>query len=234
MTTLGLSSNLTVMDQEIATQNIKETTDLVDLHGTHIAPAEPGDDNPLVGLTDFERRYVEAYAALAGSHGAMTRAAEYAGYSPKTCAVKGSTLLKKPKILKALRFLTEHKAHAAGIMAMSTLEELARTGTDAIRLKAAERLLGYSGIIIKTISKVEHDINDNRTPEQIRAAIGEKAAKLGIDFEGMKIVSPPKRAVTEAEMQGAPRYKKSLIPNRPLTDEEVDEIDWLNAKVDIK
>lgn len=220
------------MDTTALEKSINDVRDLVLLHGTACADLEENEDNPLAGLTEMERRFVEGYAALAGSHGALTNAARYAGYSPKTCSVKGSQMIRKPKILAALRYLTEHKAHSSAILAMTTLTDLMRSGNDSVRLKAADRVLGYAGIIVKTISKVEHNINDNRTPAQIRATIAEKAQRLGINVADMVDITPPKRPSNNPD--GAPSYKRQLVPNKPMDDLDIDEIDWVNVETNSK
>ncbi len=219
------------MDQKKLEQSIADTTDLVELHDTSCSELVETDDSPLSGLTAMELRYVEAFAALAGTHGAMTNAARYAGYSPKTCTVKGSQMIRKPKILAALRYLTEHKAHASAIMAMTTLQHLAMNGNDSIRLKASERILGYSGIIVQTIHRHEHMIQDNRTPEQVKIAISEKAQKLGLDVKSMIDITPHPNKVNPPNPDGAPKYKRQLVPNRELTDDEIEEIDWARMEV---
>ncbi len=212
-------------------KQITKTADLIKLHGTASGEVAEGEDNPLVGLTERQRRYVEAYAALAGSYGAMTNAARYAGYAEATCPGKGSQLIRMPKILAALRYLTEHKAHASSILAISTLEHLMMHGNDSIRLKASERILGYAGIIVKAVHTHEHLIQDNRTPEQVRAAIAEKAEKMGLTID----ITPEKRPSNNPA--GKPRTKVTLLPNRRLTDEETDsfdDLDWANLSVNKK
>jgi phage terminase small subunit len=216
------------MDQELALKDTKKTTDLVTLHNTFIGEVAEGEDNPLVGLTGKQLRFVEAYAALAGSHGALSSAARYAGYAEVGVRSKGSILIRMPKILAALRYLTEHKAHASSILAISTLENLMMTGNDSIRLKASERILGYAGIIVKAVHTHEHLIQDNRTPEQIKASIKEKAEKMGI----MVDITPEKKPSNNPA--GKPRTKVVLLPNRPLSDDEMDsldDLDWANLSV---
>ena len=79
-----------------------------------------------------------------------------------------------------------------------------------------------------TVSIHEHLITDNRTPAQMRKAIAEKAEKLGIPVLDLKDITP-KRATTNPD--GAPKYKRELVPNRQLTDEEFEAIDWVRMEV---
>ncbi len=56
-----------------------------------------------------------------------------------------------------------------------------RAGTENNRLKAADRILGHAGIIIKTVHHHEISIDDNRDEDQIMAAVLEQMKELGLD-----------------------------------------------------
>lgn len=215
-------------------KSVAELVHLNDIPDLSELPAD--DDSPLSELTPMQLRYVEGWLALAGQHGAMTRAAEYAGYAQKTWSVVGSKLNRDPRITAAIKYLAEKKAHTAAYASMGTLEQLQRTGTDAIRLKAAQTILSHAGIIATTIHQHEHIVKDSRTQDQVEASVMEKLKDLGLGdmIDVSPKVSPHSHEGgerKEGQNQGAPRYKQKLIPNRMPTDDEIDEMDWMDVEV---
>jgi phage terminase small subunit len=217
----------------------KELTKLTDASGkvvsipVSLSDIPPDDDSPLSALTPMMLKWVEGFLALAGEYGAMTRAAEYAGYAEGTWAVTGSRLHRDPRITAVIKYLAEKKAHISAYAAMSTMEQLMRTGTDAIRMKAAKELLGHAGVLLATIHQHEHTVKDNRDEEQIEKSIQEKMKTLGL---GEMIVVPHKNTRESGERkasqdEGPPKWKRQLIPNRAPTEEEIDDMDWMDVEV---
>lgn len=160
---------------------LTEVKDRVAMTGMDFSELAADDDSPMADLTVKQRLWVVAFCALAGEHGSLTRAAEYAGYAEGTWAVKGSQNYRRPDIQAAIKFLAETKAHVAAYAAMQTLEDLNRSGTQPIRLAAAKALLGHAGIIIKTVHQHEITIDDNRDESQILEAVREQMKELGLD-----------------------------------------------------
>lgn len=165
----------------MAAQELTRTRELVELTGMDFSVLEDKDDSPMAALTVKQRLWVVAYCALAGVHGALTRAAEYAGYAEGTWAVRGSQNYRRADIQAAIKYLAETKAHVSAYAAMNTLEELNRSGTQPIRLAAAKALLGHAGIIIKTVHQHEITLDDNRDETQILEAVKEQMKELGLD-----------------------------------------------------
>ena len=165
----------------MTSKELQATRDLVELTGMDFSVLEEKDDSPMSVLTVKQRLWVVAYCALAGQHGALTRAAEYAGYAEGTWGVKGSQPHRRADIQAAIKYLAETKAHVSAFAAMSTLEELNRVGTQPIRLKAAGMLLAHAGIIIKTVHQHEITLDDNRDEDQIMEAVKEQMKELGLD-----------------------------------------------------
>jgi phage terminase small subunit len=160
---------------------LSATRDAVEMTGMDFSELTADDDSPMAKLTVKQRLWVVAFCALAGQHGAMTRAAEYAGYAEGTWPVRGSQNYRRKDIQAAIKYLAETKAHVSAYAAMQTLEDLNRTGTQPIRLAAAKALLGHAGIIIKTVHQHEITIDDNRDEDQIMEAVREQMKELGLD-----------------------------------------------------
>lgn len=165
----------------MTSHELENTRALVEMTGMDFTVLAEDDDSPMSVLTIKQRLWVVAYCALAGVHGAMTRAAEYAGYAPNTWAVRGSQNYQRKDIQAAIKYLAETKAHVSAFAAMATIEQLNRTGTDPIRLKAAGMLLAHAGIIIKTIHHHEITLDDNRDEDQIMQAVLDQMKELGLD-----------------------------------------------------
>ena len=83
------------------------------------------------GLNEREQRFVDAYIGEAA--GNATKAAELAGYSPKTARQLGSRLLTKVDIRDAVQARQTKRAEQADIDAVRVLKELARVGLSDVR-----------------------------------------------------------------------------------------------------
>lgn len=80
-------------------------------------------------LTIKQQRFVDAIAV----HGNATKAAEDAGYSPKTAAAIGCENLRKPKIAAAIRKAAEERSKRIQITADQVQLQLARISLADIR-----------------------------------------------------------------------------------------------------
>ncbi len=227
------------MRRQLTNTSPEDTKRQVDLLGIpDLSELGEYEDSPLAELTLKMRKFVEGWIALQGEHGSLKAAALYAGYAPDTCCVRGALLIRDPRVLAAIKYLAEKRAHASAFAAMSTLEDLMRSAPPAQRLKAAQSVLAFSGIIVKTVHEHEINIKDNRSEDQIKAAIQEKLKSLGMAPDVID-VTPKKddgRANSETRPagmnQGPPTYKRYLVPNRLPTEEELEDgIDWMRMEV---
>ncbi|MFL5612401.1 MAG: terminase small subunit [Gemmatimonadaceae bacterium] len=80
-------------------------------------------------LTAREAAFVSAFVATRNA----TKAAETAGYSPKSAHVLGSRLLKKPRVAAAITVALKHIARKYDVTAERTVQEMATIGFSDIR-----------------------------------------------------------------------------------------------------
>jgi phage terminase small subunit len=231
-------------DRRMSTElTLKSAEEAVALTGLNFDELEPGDESPMAKLTVKQRRWVVAFCALAGVHGALTRAAEYAGYAAGTHAVRGSQLYRRLDIQLAIKYLAETKAHVAAFAAMTVFEDILRTGTENGRLKAADRILGHAGMIIRTVSHHEITIDDNRSEDQVMAAVVEQMKELGLSATVINAATDPFKSPEDDDRthasgnrpegmnQGRLPYKRKLVPgkDRPAKIKKatpVVDLDW--------
>lgn len=161
--------------------------------------------SPLDDLTEKQRTFVERFIQIGGGHGAGVEAALLAGYgngvNRNAATAAACHNLRNPKILKALKYLAQNQVNVGIIVATKALLEIAEGGTESNRLKAAEKLLGFAGIIVRNITEHHEHLHDHRTPAQIKSAILEKAQRLGIEL---------KSDIVDAEFTDVPTAKMPL------------------------
>lgn len=147
------------------------------MHETNMIVLEDELGPAMRELTIPQRDFVLAYADQGGINAA--EAARRAGYAHH--AVAGSTLLKMPRILAALREEADARLKAGAILAASVLVEIADDKFHRDRYKAAVELLNRAGLVVEGLSRVI--VEDHRTPEEIERRIRDLAERLGIDAD---------------------------------------------------
>jgi phage terminase small subunit len=132
-------------------------------------------------LTIPQRAFVVAYCEGGGTD--ATAAALAAGYGTTDGSARtiGATMLRKPRILAALREEADKRLKAGAIVASSVLVEVAADPMHRDRYKAAVELLNRAGLVVEGVSRVI--VEDHRTVEEIERRIGELCERLGIDKE---------------------------------------------------
>lgn len=108
------------------------------------------------GLTEKQRRFVEAYAETANA----TESARRAGYkgNDKTLGAVGAENLRKPGIAAALQKLAERRTSRAIATideCQAILTEIAKSGEDKDRIAAIDKLLKTHGAYLEK-REVEH------------------------------------------------------------------------------
>lgn len=130
-------------------------------------------------LTDLKKAFVECYVANGGN---AARAATQAGYSAKTAKVKGCQLLKEQEVLDAIADETIRAFAAHVPAARKVLADLMKTAkSESIRFQSAQALLDRGGL--QLAQKIEHRIKDDRTDDELRQAIIDRAKRLGLTPE---------------------------------------------------
>lgn len=129
-----------------------------------------------------ERAFVVHYVMTGGRN--QTESALQAGYcSPdknNAAAVTAMRLLRRPRILAALREEAEKAMKTCVILATEVLREIAMDPSHRDRFKAAVELLNRSGLLVETQHRVTVQ-DDRRSVEEIRAEIVEVFKRVFAD-----------------------------------------------------
>ncbi len=171
-------------------------------------------------LTDRQRKFVAAYVELGGH---QTNSALAAGYSKRRAAVAGSTLVRNPRVLAAIREEAERHFGAGVALSTAVLIELARDKEvpPETRRKAANDILNRSGWILA--ERREVTINDNRTTEELLAEWRQLQAEMGGLLPPVIDVTPGSKPVaaisnrleTQANFDG-----NGLLDRAPVAESE--------------
>ncbi|MFI5091348.1 MAG: terminase small subunit [Terriglobales bacterium] len=115
---------------------------------------DPG--SAIAALTPQQQRFVEAYVGGGTGPSAVDAAMRAAGYS--TEANYGYQLMKKPRVLAAIREEAAKHLLSGALLGAKVLSEIAMDSQHKDRLKAAKELLAHSGFISTTEQRitVEH------------------------------------------------------------------------------
>lgn len=133
-------------------------------------------------LNPRQREFVGHMLDLGSDIGAQSRAAVLAGYSTESAnslRVTAHRLAHDKKVLAAIKEEAERRMQSGAIMAASVIMEIAATPNHKDQLKAAERLLGQSGLAVAT--RHEIDIKDERGTQDLLARAAVLAKSLGMD-----------------------------------------------------
>jgi len=158
-------------------------------------------------LTSLQRNFVNNYVLDPRS---ATRAAERAGYSPRSAAVIASRLLRDPVIQSELaRHFVDKEALLADILndALTQLKDLINNGEPRDRIKAIKQAIDYTklansvlGLEVKRLPKPEEAI-EALTPEQLRAKLQaeiERLDRMAINDEPRAVSGDDSQAEEEA------------------------------------
>ena len=175
-----------------------------------------------LGLNEREQAFVEYYVELGGRRGAGLKAALAAGYAESGAATQACVLLRRPRILRALKWLANTRARAGVILGFDTLIELAEEGPGPTRLKAAVELIDRGGMMLVRQSEMNFNINDTRSTQDILASIKAMADKLGMKLDPA-VIDGQFTDITPApgEKRGRKPYKQKLVPGRVQDAEKI-------------
>jgi len=150
-----------------------------------IVKYEPVPDDPDLGkamaeLSPRQRAFVFAY--VADGKGSATAAARASGYGETDGAqrVQAHRLIHNPKILAAIKELADGRLRSYTYRAANALIEIADDVTHKDRFRAADTLLNRAGLLVATVSTVEH-IHKTEKRSDILDRINEIAKRNGVD-----------------------------------------------------
>lgn len=152
-------------------------------------------------LSDLEAAFVGAFVETRGRN--ATQAVIAAGYSPTGAAVQAHKLLKRPRVLAAIREAAERLLKGGVVLAVNVLLDLAQNSTsDAVRRQAAKDLLEHAGMAAITRSEHVVRVTDQRTDKELREHVARLARELGLEgkvIDGTLADSLPALAAIDVE-----------------------------------
>ncbi len=183
--------------------------------------------DPTEGLSEMEARFVAEY--IAGGGADATRAALRAGYAAKSAHVSAHHLLRRDRVLTAIKREAERRLQAGVALGAAVLVELA-TGakSETVRRQAAKDLLDHGGLPAITRSEHVVTVRDNRTDAQLRAHVERLSRELGlaaVTIEGTATEAPAPAAALPAPVaidvdadEGGyvPEHVEHVEPDDPL------------------
>jgi phage terminase small subunit len=143
-------------------------------------------------LTEKQQKFVIALLETGGQNNA--EAARIAGYSQTNingCAIEANRLLRKPKVIAAIKEEAERRIHGGVLLGASVLVEIAGDKLHKDRFRAASALLDRGGMMI--VGKTEHSlvIEDKRTEAELIEFITAQARLAGLDPRTLLGFNPP-------------------------------------------
>lgn len=188
-------------------------------------------------LPENHRNFIDEYIKRGGSRTAATEAvmAVY-GYDRKTATVYANRLLKHKNILAVLRDLTIASFAPAAVAANEQLVEILTTGMwHGQKVKPSDGLKVIKEVLERGIGPVVHkselEVHDNRSLQEVKAAIVQKLENLSpedralivgrlggaIDVEVAEVGGIDPEAPWGRKVDGAPKEKtgrkgKRLLP----------------------
>lgn len=134
-----------------------------------------------MATTELQQRFAEAYVENGGNGAA---AAREAGYAESSAAQEAARLLKNKNVLEAIKIETLRQFAEGVPLAVKTIIDLVKNSENAkVRLDAANALLDRGGLQLS--QRFEHVIKDDRTDEELEAAIIASAKELGVSPDAM-------------------------------------------------
>lgn len=128
-------------------------------------------------LTPRERKFVTNL--LAGMK--KRDSAKAAGYAPNSAHVAATTLLKRDRVLRAIREGAERQLQAGLAIGAATLAELAENAnSEDVRLRAAQALLDRGGLPLVRQSEHRHVIEDQRSDSELLEHVRRLSAELRV------------------------------------------------------
>jgi hypothetical protein len=156
------------------------------LRGPTAAPQQPTLPAPdpteatVPELDDREARFVVEYVIRSGTQGAGADAALAAGYSNgnrDAAHSQASRLLRRPKVLRAIRAEVGRRIAAAAPLGLAVLETLARSArSEQVRLAAARDLVdrGYGPVVSRNAST---NVNVGTSLEEMLRVLDKKESE---------------------------------------------------------
>jgi phage terminase small subunit len=166
-------------------------------------------------LSELESGFVAAYLATGGVN--ATQAALTAGYSENGAAVRAHELLKRPRVLAAIREGAEQALQRGVAMAADVLADLAKNAkSEAVKLKAAEALLDRGGLML--VARSEHTLNivDKRSDAELREQVARLTRELGL---GAVVIDGAAAPAAPAQPPALPRPVVDVLDAEPAGDD---------------
>lgn len=163
-------------------------------------------------LSELEEAFVGCYIETGGTDG--KKAAITAGYGAAGAAVRAHELLRRPRVLAAIRKEAERRLQAGVALGAAVLADLAQNAkAEAVRLKAATALLDYGGLAV--VARSEHTLNivDKRSDAELREQVARLTRELGL---GAVVIDGT--ATAPAEPIALPRPVVDVIDAEPAGD----------------
>jgi hypothetical protein len=173
-------------------------------------------------ITPKEQQFVQAFIRLGGRN--ATEAALQAGYSPTgnraSARELGSRLLRRPRVMQAIKEATERNLRAGVVIGASVLEDLAKGATsESVRLQAALALLDRGGMQLANRTEHHHVIEDQRSDAELRAHILELSRSLGlVPVLPADIVQPIALANSRGDVEDVQSIESPVADGRSIYD----------------
>lgn len=137
-------------------------------------PADGDMGEAMKACNERERAFVIHFVMTGGANQAESafQAGYGSGNSNNALAVTAHRLIRRPRILAALKEEAEKSMKTCVILATDVLRQIAMDPSHRDRFKAAVELLNRSGLFVETHHRVTVQ-DDRRTPEEIRQEIVE-------------------------------------------------------------
>jgi hypothetical protein len=173
-------------------------------------------------------RFVKILAARGGRD--MGRCALEAGYGRgvnlQSAKVEASRLIRMPEIQAALKAETSRLISTDALLARATLVELCQSGPAAVRYQAASKLLSLSGFDLPT--KIEHEVNDNRTRGDLLARLAAIVTRYpdAFSLSGPSVIDAEFKAIEGPDAEDTHSTGSTEAPSTTFTEDMLEKEDW--------
>ncbi len=151
----------------------------------------------MLEINPQQRAFVYAMLDTGGNNPShATRLAGYSASSTNVVHVTTYRLMHNPLILAAMKEEANRRLHSGVILGASVLVEIAKDPLHKDRLKAAQALLGHSGLVVAQEHRVIHENKDDKA---MIDKITILAQQLGLDPRKLLGNAAPASMVTDAE-----------------------------------